>query len=181
MGYLAERLAGWAREGLALYIHERTCRLARGWKISGYSYVPLTPFSLKDWEKYDVLGQDDPTEFSAVFSTPKGFIHLGETAAALLPRGTIQEDFERLPITGWDRTVLVTHAPPHETHLDVLYDGRHIGSKAIRRFIEMAQPPLSLHGHIHESPRRSGSMVDSIGKTICVNPGSSLGGLRAVI
>jgi Icc-related predicted phosphoesterase len=73
---------------------------------------------------------------------------------------------------GAERAILVTHCPPADTRCDVLYDGRHAGSKAIRRWIERWQPMLALHGHIHESPEMSGSFVDRIGTTITVNPGS---------
>ena len=65
------------------------------------------------------------------------------------------------------------HAPPFNTKLDIISSGIHVGSKAIRNFIEKEQPYLTLHGHIHESPKMSGSYVDNIGKTICINLGSS--------
>jgi Icc-related predicted phosphoesterase len=51
----------------------------------------------------------------------------------------------------------VDHAP-----LDV-----HVGSVAVRRFIEDRQPLLTLHGHIHESTRLTGSRRDRIGRTHC--------------
>jgi Icc-related predicted phosphoesterase len=41
------------------------------------------------------------------------------------------------------------------------------GSEAVRALIEKYQPPLSLHGHIHESRG-----VARIGRTVCLNPGS---------
>jgi Icc-related predicted phosphoesterase len=67
--------------------------------------------------------------------------------------------------------ILVFHAPPRGTKLDMLYNGEHVGSAAVRAFLEEHQPLLSLHGHIHESPEMSGSMADRIGRTVCVNPG----------
>ena len=71
------------------------------------------------------------------------------------------------------KCIFVTHAPPHKTKLDVIYGGRHVGSKAIREFIEEFQPYLCLHGHIHESPKVSGSITDNIGRSLCVNPGNA--------
>jgi Icc-related predicted phosphoesterase len=44
------------------------------------------------------------------------------------------------------------------------------GSTAVREAIERYQPLLALHGHIHES---KGSI--KIGRTLCLNPGSSYG------
>jgi Icc-related predicted phosphoesterase len=51
--------------------------------------------------------------------------------------------------------VIVEHVP-----LDV-----HVGSIAIRRFIEERQPLVTLHGHVHESARLSGAWRDRIGRT----------------
>jgi Icc-related predicted phosphoesterase len=48
---------------------------------------------------------------------------------------------------------------------------RHVGSRAIRAFIERRRPPLVLTGHIHESPRISASYRDRVGDSIVVNPG----------
>jgi Icc-related predicted phosphoesterase len=58
--------------------------------------------------------------------------------------------------------------------------GIHIGSEAVRAFIEAHRPPLTLHGHIHESPRLTGAIQVRLGPTVCVNAGASLSGLRAV-
>jgi len=45
----------------------------------------------------------------------------------------------------------------------------HVGSIAIRRFIEERQPLLTLHGHIHESARLTGSWRAEIGRTTCLS------------
>jgi Icc-related predicted phosphoesterase len=42
-----------------------------------------------------------------------------------------------------------------------------VGSTGVRSFIEDQQPVLTLHGHVHES-----SGITSIGRTVCINPGS---------
>jgi Icc-related predicted phosphoesterase len=73
------------------------------------------------------------------------------------------------------------HAPPFQTNLDVLYDGRPVGSRAIRQFIEKNRPHLTLHGHIHEAPSRSGSHWVKIGNTVCINPGQTTDELHAVM
>lgn len=71
-----------------------------------------------------------------------------------------------------EKMIFSLHAPPFNTKLDVLYDGNHVGSVAVREFIEKKQPYLGLHGHIHESPEMSGDFKDNIGKTLILNPGS---------
>jgi Icc-related predicted phosphoesterase len=43
-----------------------------------------------------------------------------------------------------------------------------VGSTAVREAIQRYQPPLSVHGHIHESRG-----VAKLGRTLALNPGSS--------
>jgi len=69
------------------------------------------------------------------------------------------------------KTIYVTHAPPFDTRLDVIYSGSHVGSRAIRKFITEKQPYLTLHGHIHESCQMTGTWKDIIGRTVSINPG----------
>jgi len=77
---------------------------------------------------------------------------------------TILDDF---PISSNAHcTVVVSHAPPHGTKLDKMFFGLHVGSKALRKFIEDKQPDMVLCGHIHEARG-----FDHIGKTLVINPG----------
>jgi Icc-related predicted phosphoesterase len=62
--------------------------------------------------------------------------------------------------------ILVSHAPPIQTKTDRLTNGNHVGSKAVRTFIEEKQPLLCVTGHIHESRGH-----DYIGRTLIINPG----------
>ena len=71
----------------------------------------------------------------------------------------------------FDHLILVSHTPPHGTTTDVVGSGAHVGSLAVREFIERAQPDMCLTGHIHESRN-----MDSIGKTVIVNPGDLASG-----
>ena len=41
----------------------------------------------------------------------------------------------------------------------------HVGSIAIKRFIEKKQPFLTLHGHVHETVRLTGEWKERRGKT----------------
>lgn len=63
--------------------------------------------------------------------------------------------------------VLSVHTPPHDTLCDIVGDGIHVGSSAVRDFILDAQPDVCLCGHIHES-----RAVDRLGRTVLVNPGA---------
>ena len=62
--------------------------------------------------------------------------------------------------------ILVSHAPPIQTQADRISNGVHVGSKAVRVFIENHQPAYCLCGHIHEA--RS---CDRIGSTRIINSG----------
>jgi len=81
------------------------------------------------------------------------------------------------------RAVFNFHAPPYGTGLDEApeldasmrptHGGavlKPVGSTAVRDAIRRYQPPLSVHGHIHESRG-----VARLGRTLTVNPGSSYG------
>ncbi|MDH5299045.1 MAG: metallophosphoesterase [Desulfobulbaceae bacterium] len=99
------------------------------------------------------VGGSNPTPFR----TPNEF---SETElSALLEQGFSQ-------VTGASRHILVSHAPPAGTATDRLASNTHVGSRAVRAFIEQYQPDLCLTGHIHEA---RGS--DHIGRTLIINPG----------
>jgi Icc-related predicted phosphoesterase len=63
--------------------------------------------------------------------------------------------------------ILVSHVPPFKTKTDKLLNGKHVGSTAVRTYIEEKQPLLCLCGHIHESGGQ-----DSIGRTLVLNSGA---------
>jgi len=62
--------------------------------------------------------------------------------------------------------ILVSHQPPYNTLCDLTHFRMHVGSKAIREFIDNTQPEICFTGHIHE-----GRGIDLIGKTKIINPG----------
>jgi len=47
--------------------------------------------------------------------------------------------------------IQITHNPPHNTQLDIIRAGAHVGSQVVRKFIEDKKPVLALSAHIHES------------------------------
>jgi len=63
--------------------------------------------------------------------------------------------------------VLVTHCPPAHTRIDRTFLGLHVGSNAVRSFIETSGPDLVICGHIHEA-RGSDRLIN----TVCINPGT---------
>jgi len=62
--------------------------------------------------------------------------------------------------------IMVPHAPPFDTKMDLVSSGFHAGSKSVRDFIEQYKPDLCISGHIHEARGK-----DKLGDTILVNAG----------
>jgi len=75
-----------------------------------------------------------------------------------------------------DGDVILSHVPPKDTKTDRVHSGLHVGSPALREFIEEREPPLVVTGHIHEARG-----VDRVGETTIVNPGPLFRGYYAVI
>jgi len=159
-----------ASRNLWTYVHGRRIGFGNH-DIYGYAFIPPSPFRLKDWERYDVSRHVDPGCVS-----PEEGSHTIPVAEHELRYATIDDDLKRLVgDRSTDRAVFLFHAPPYQTKLDrAALDGRmidhvpldlHVGSIAIRRFIEARQPCITLHGHVHESPRLTGSWRDRIGRT----------------
>lgn len=67
--------------------------------------------------------------------------------------------------------VLVSHQPARDTVTDLVSTGLHVGSTAVREFIERRKPLLCFSGHIHEAQG-----TDHIGVTTLVNPGPFMEG-----
>jgi Icc-related predicted phosphoesterase len=156
--------------GLWRYCHERKYEFG-SYIVFGYAYVPPTPFQLKDWERYDVSRYVPPGGVS-----PEEGRRSSSVDARVVRYATIKEDLDELTRgAAMVHTVFLFHTPPHETHLDrVATDGKtvdhvpldlNVGSIAVRRFIETRQPLVTLHGHIHESTRLTGSWRDRLGRT----------------
>jgi len=161
-----------AAQGVWEYVHGRKTRLDRH-DVYGYSYVPPSPFLLKDWERYDVSRHVD----HGCVSPEEGMRSVPVDPLEARYR-TIRDDLEELTgAAGMDDAILLFHAPPYDTPLDrAALDGRtidhvrldvHVGSIAIRRFIEARQPLITLHGHIHESGRLTGAWRTRLGRTHC--------------
>lgn len=160
--------------GLWSYAHERW-GVVGSYPVLGYAYVPPTPFQLKDWERYDVSRFVDP----GCVSPEEGWRSVPVPPDEARWR-TIAADLDALvPEGSLERAVFLFHAPPYRSALDrAALDGRsvehapldvHVGSIAVRRFIEARQPLLTLHGHVHESARLTGSWRERIGRTWCLS------------
>ncbi len=146
-----------------------------GFEFIGMNWVADYPFRLKDRCRRDGPGYVFQEQFGAgLLSTPEGFTELEDWRAYAATLPTIKDELAALPKPkAAGKAVYVIHMPPFGLGLDVISSGQQVGSKAIAGFIKKAQPLLTLHGHIHESPEMSGVWRTGIGKTICVQPGQA--------
>jgi len=164
------------------HLTNRRIKLPSGWDIIGLSCVPETPFLLKDWERRDCAEKDFvPRMQRGVRSEDDRFVPVF-CKEWFDTHPSIEEILASESCDTKSPIILVAHAPPSDTSLDVLYNGTHVGSKAIRAWIEHYQPAVSFHGHIHESYVQSGRFFEKIGSTHCINAGQiHQPGLDAVI
>lgn len=155
-------------------IHNKRIHISEGLDIVGYSYVPITPFGIKDWEKYE---DDNENESNIKGKNLEGFLsslHGGikykfpPSSSDNIERDINSETFNYNP----NKTIYVFHSPPHGGNLDLTYYAGHVGSKAISRFIEKNQPYLTLHGHIHETVKISKKSHEKNGNTISISSGN---------
>jgi len=160
--------------GIWKYIHGRKVEF-KDYSIYGYSYVPPTPFMLKDWERYDVSRYVDPG-----CVPPEGGGHSVDVDRKQIQFKTIKKDLDELTVdVDLSKSIFLFHSPPYQTDLDrAALDGKtfeyvpldvHVGSIAIKRFIEERKPMLTMHGHIHESTSITGNWQQKIGNTISMN------------
>ncbi len=159
------------KKGMISYMHLKSKTFGK-YCIYGYSCIPPSPFMLKDWERYDVSRYADPgcihpSEGSFSSETVKQIEHI-----------TISDELKELcGNKDLSASIILFHSPPYNTNLDrAALDGEvfdhvpldvHIGSIAVRRFIEECSPYITLHGHVHESSAITGQWKQKIGTTWC--------------
>ncbi len=167
------------------YIHLKKTHY-KGYSIFGYAFIPPTPFVNKDWELYDVSRYADP-----------GCIHPTEGKRFVkrnfdIEFTTISKQLENLTENeNLEKSVFLFHSPPYKTKLDrtaldnMFFDhvplDVHVGSIAIKDFIETKHPSITLHGHIHESSSITGYWKEKINKTWCFNAATDKNKLSLVI
>lgn len=177
--------------GAALFPHQRAGRLAAldhrtcwrfaGVSFLGYSITPPSPHWAKDFERLDRPGDSIPDFPGVVWHAPSQSLRPVGLEEHFRGHLSIEQDLASAAAAQapW---IFVAHAPPYESKLDRMPELSYpVGSRAVRSFIAARQPALALHGHFHHSHEVTGSYRDTIGRTLCVNPGQSDSKLHAVV
>jgi uncharacterized protein len=164
----------------------------------------ITPGNDDPEEADEILAASERVEFPSFAVCDLGPVSMASLGAVPITpwnteRECSEEDLAKLiddllsPLPAGAKCILNFHCPPYASTLDdapeldaslkpVIRGGRPsivpVGSHAIRAAIKKYQPPVALHGHIHESRG-----VQKIGRTLCINPGSdySSGVLRGAV
>jgi Icc-related predicted phosphoesterase len=149
--------------------------------VAGYPQVALTPFLHKDWEQWDdAIGTLPHKRHTIEGYDSYGGVHRPISFEYNADgRPTIAADLAKLARESDPRkTLYLMHEVPFGTPLDQIATdnsfmedgGIHVGSRAIRAFIETEQPLLTMHGHIHETLRESGAFRWDCGNSISITP-----------
>lgn len=121
-----------------------------------------------------ILGNDDWFEYESGYylNSPEDIegIHLIPFEFVLItPFNTNREvnenklTYELCKLSADRKSIIVAHTPPIGVG-DILYNGTHCGSKAVRGWIEKNEPLIWFCGHIHEN-----NTVAMIGRTLVFN------------
>ncbi len=147
-------------------------------KIAGYEFIGMNlvsdyPFRLKDRCRKDFNNFVLPIQYgSALLSTMNGYSEINNWESHINTLPTIEDELKKLPISKFSqKTIYVIHMPPSKLGLDLCLNGQKVGSISIYNFLKKIQPKLSLHGHIHESPKVSYVWCSDVGKTTVIQPG----------
>ena len=145
------------------------------------AFVPVVAAQIGNMDRAevaDLLSRDGINIHVAARALAPGLAVMGIGGSTPTPFGTPSE-FPEASYAAWlescrleakklaEQVLLVSHNPPKNTRCDVIGAGMHVGSEAVRSFIEKHQPPFCLCGHIHEA-----RATDAVGATTVINPGN---------
>lgn len=109
-----------------------------------------------------------------VSAAPKSILHTPYEVTEDVLGKALEDGWKTIENVPWK--IILSHTPPYNTVVDKIRLGIHVGSTALRSFIEERKPQLVICGHIHEARG-----IDSIGETCVLNCGSAAEGKFAII
>lgn len=165
------------KNGLWHYIPEKVVEIG-GYEFAAMPWVPDYPFGYKYWcrgEFHDKL-RIDPQQFTdpVLVNSNNKFEIIKDYKEYLKSKKTIWQSLKDTASLVKDikKSIWLIHCPPSNVNLDVCSHGARVGSGAILRFIKEYQPLLTIHGHIHESPRYANNQwKHKEDNTLCIQGG----------
>jgi hypothetical protein len=116
----------------------------------------------------------DGIGFFGVSASPFSPLNTPNEVSEEMITNTLKQGYEKIKEA--NITIMVSHAPPYGSKVDITHSGIHVGSTAVREFIEDYQPNVVICGHIHEARGQ-----DILEDTKIVNCGQAGRGYYAVI
>jgi Icc-related predicted phosphoesterase len=161
---------------------DRAYPLEGGFTIIGYPYVLITPFNVKDYEKWD--SSEFPELPKNLKELENALIDFGINLDGLKSKGLELFDFQFNPqdrtesisqdlaqisqMSNLKKTVYVFHCTPYLEH-----EMFHFGSRSITDFIKNNNPYMTIHGHSHTAVERmKGKFIFEICNTKSVMVGA---------
>lgn len=165
-------------EGLCVNLNSRIHR-EEGLVFCGMNRIRDYPFGYKHWCVPDGEYVACPEQFcgEGVTLDDRGrYVRLSNLVEYLSAKPQLASELEQLKEQlrpgEMARSVWMVHQPPTGLGMDILADGRQVGSPTVLRFIQEHEPLLGCSGHVHESPYQpGGKWVGKVGRTVWVQPG----------
>ena len=156
----------------AFFLDNRRIKI-KDYEFIGMSYILDFPFEWKDRCRLDDKNSIPMEPYDkTVISEGTALKEIKDWVGYIKGLPTIEDELERLvKPDNMANTIYVTHQPPSRTGLAGDEDNPNNGSEAIYRFLKEKQPKMSLHGHCHNAPEITGKWHNTIGRTVCIQPG----------
>ena len=167
-----------AAEGLCVNLNGRVHR-EEGLVFCGMNRVRDYPFGYKHWCVRDGNYLACAEQFCGEgleLNENGRYMNLDNLAHYLTSKPSLADELnrvkEQLHPGEIARSIWMVHQPPNRLGMDILGNGRQVGSPTVLRFIEESQPLLGCSGHIHESPYQLGGQWRAqVGRTTWLQPG----------
>ena len=120
-------------------LHGRAIQVRGTW-VAGSSWVPITPFAIKDWERWEDGAEEAPARLNGWLSGGEALREFRFDPEQRTP--TIADGLSELAaLSPSGATLYVLHSPPRDTACDVMSTRQHVGSRAIRALCR--EPPAA--------------------------------------
>jgi len=174
--FIPEMEAG-DQEGLWHFVSDRVKEI-EGYEFCGCPWIRDYPFAYKYWVAPDSENECyiDPVQLGppAEIDSSNEIITIPDLEAYLKNKMPVKRSLENMKrvTKNLRRSVWLIHDPPAYAGLDLCATGDAVGSPAVYNFIMDNKPLVTIHGHIHESPRYNGGIwAKQLGDTLSIQAG----------